>query len=84
MDASDVIQKNKDRAKWVNFQPIVTLQPGSAISCGFVSSGTAVVRYPSFETRNDIRVGRANCAPCNISSSVWYASTIGCFFKQYN
>lgn len=82
MDASEVIQKNKSRAKWVNFQSIVTLQTGSAISCGFVSSGTAVIRYPTYENRNDIRVGRANCAPCDISSSIWFQSTIGCYFKQ--
>lgn len=68
MDAGDVIQKNKSRAMWVNYQTITRLQPGCTVGCSPVSS--CIIRYPTYEVRDDIREGRANCVTTCTSTLV--------------
>jgi hypothetical protein len=69
MDASDVIKKNKVRAEWINYQQMAQLQVGCTVGCDLASS--CVIRYPSYDFRNDIREGRAACiCPSSITCYV--------------
>lgn len=75
MDASDIIARNKAKAQWVNYQNIVsTWTPGCVLgSCALNISTPCVVQYTSYEQRDIIRVGRAECTEC---------STITCYFNS--
>ena len=69
MDASDLIKRNKVKAEWINYQQMAQLQTGCTVGCGLASS--CIIRYPSYDFRNDIREGRAACAcPSSITCYV--------------
>lgn len=75
MDASDIINRNKAKAQWVNYLATVqTWTPGCITGgCTSTISTPCVVRYDSFEQRDTIRIGRDSCTNC---------STITCYYKS--
>jgi hypothetical protein len=60
MDASDVIKRNKQRAIYTNYQVLLNTQ----IACVAVNcvQGGCIVRYPTYEYRQDVIGGSADCA----------------------
>lgn len=59
MYSSDVIQRNKQRAIYANFQALLNTQPTCvAESCIY---GGCIVRYPTYEYRQDVAGGSLAC-----------------------
>ncbi len=75
MDASDIINRNKAKAQWVNYLATVQTWTRNCVTGGCAStlSSPCVVRYNTFEDRDTIRVGRDACTSC---------STIACYYKS--
>ncbi len=91
MDASDLIAIKKAKAQWVNYISYVQAQPG-CITGGCLStiSTPCVVRYATYEERDIIRVGRAECADCysyettcgaSCSTISTFVNFLPCYFK---
>ncbi len=75
MDASDIIARNKARAQWVNYFSTVNTWTQGCVTgnCLSTISTPCVVQYNSYEQRDIIRQGRAECTSC---------STITCYYKS--
>ena len=67
MDASDKIRRDQAKAKWVNYKTVtLAAQPTCNYStCGQSLQSTCVVRYATFEERNNVATGRKNCSACS-------------------
>ena len=75
MDASDIIARNKAKAQWVNYVSTIGTWTRGCVTGGCAStlSTPCVVQYTSFEQRDIIRQGRAECTSC---------STITCYYRS--
>jgi hypothetical protein len=75
MDASDIINRNKAKAQWVNYLATVQTWTQGCVTGGCTStlSTPCIVRYNTFEERDTIRIGRDACTSC---------STIACYYKS--
>lgn len=76
MDASDLISIKKAKAQWVYFTAATsTINTGCTNNiCSTVLQPPCIVRYPTYEERENIRLGRAECNP--------QCSTFTCYYKS--
>jgi|LauGreDrversion4_2_1035121.scaffolds.fasta_scaffold708456_2 hypothetical protein len=76
MDASDLINIKKAKAQWVYYSAATsTINTGCQNNvCANVLQPPCKVRYDTYENRENIRVGRAECNP--------ECSTITCYYKS--
>lgn len=76
MDASDIINRNKAKAQWAYFTVMTsTINTGCTNNvCSNVLQYPCKVRYETYDQRENIRVGRAECNPT--------CSTITCYYKS--
>ncbi len=69
MDASELTRKNKTIANWVNFRAFNQTQASCIVNCGATVS-SCIIRYGSYDMRDQIREGRANCGCSTITCYV--------------
>ena len=67
MDARDRIQKIQTQTIWTYYKTAsLATQPACNYStCGQSLQSTCVVRYATFEERNNVATGRKNCSACS-------------------